>query len=283
MKKPLLEVVRQLLITMFGCAVTAFAVATLLTPNKVVLGGATGISTILYHAFHVPQGVSFAVINAVLLLTCFPFLGKSFIVRTVFGAAVLSLFVQAFSYLPPLTDKYILATLFGGVLYGLGIGIAFSAGSSTGGMDILGRLIQHFFPYLQVGKILQGINAVIIVGSFFVFRDTELILFSILSLFVSTFTIDWLISKLNVSRIAFVITDKGEELSRYLVSSSPRGVTMMNAVGVYNRSDREMLFCALKKSEIPAFQKKVLKIDEKAFIVYAESPEIIGNGFHLYR
>ncbi len=283
MKKPLLEVVRQLLITMFGCAVTAFAVATLLTPNKVVLGGATGISTILYHAFHVPQGVSFAVINAVLLLTCFPFLGKSFIVRTVFGAAVLSLFVQAFSYLPPLTDKYILATLFGGVLYGLGIGIAFSAGSSTGGMDILGRLIQHFFPYLQVGKILQGINAVIIVGSFFVFRDTELILFSILSLFVSTFTIDWLISKLNVSRIAFVITDKGEELSRYLVSSSPRGVTMMNAVGAYNRSDREMLFCALKKSEIPTFQKKVLKIDEKAFIVYAESPEIIGNGFHLYR
>lgn len=283
MKKPLLEVVRQLLITMFGCAVTAFAVATLLTPNKVVLGGATGISTILYHAFHVPQGVSFAVINAVLLLTCFPFLGKSFIVRTVFGAAVLSLFVQAFSYLPPLTDKYILATLFGGVLYGLGIGIAFSAGSSTGGMDILGRLIQHFFPYLQVGKILQGINAVIIVGSFFVFRDTELILFSILSLFVSTFTIDWLISKLNVSRIAFVITDKGEELSRYLVSSSPRGVTMMNAVGAYNRSDRDMLFCALKKSEIPAFQEKVLKIDEKAFIVYAESPEIIGNGFHLYR
>ena len=282
MKKPLLEVVRQLLITMFGCAVTAFAVATLLTPNKVVLGGATGISTILYHAFHVPQGVSFAVINAVLLLTCFPFLGKSFIVRTVFGAAVLSLFVQAFSYLPPLTDKYILATLFGGVLYGLGIGIAFSAGSSTGGMDILGRLIQHFFPYLQVGKILQGINAVIIVGSFFVFRDTELILFSILSLFVSTFTIDWLISKLNVSRIAFVITDKGEELSRYLVSSSPRGVTMMNAVGAYNRSDREMLFCALKKSEIPAFQEKVLKIDEKAFIVYAESTEIKGNGFRLY-
>ena len=211
MKKPLLEVVRQLLITMFGCAVTAFAAATLLT------------------------------------------------------------------------DNIILATLFGGVLYGLGIGIAFSAESSTGGTDILGRIIQHLFPYLQVGKILQGINAVIIVVSFFVFRDTELILFSILSLFVSTFTIDWLISKLNVSRIAFVITDKGEELSRYLVSSSPRGVTMMNAVGAYNRSDKEMLFCALKKSEIPEFKKKVLKIDEKAFIVYAESPEIIGNGFHLYR
>ena len=282
MKKTVFDVIRQLLITTFGCALTAFAVATLLTPNKVVLGGATGISTILYHAFHVPQGASFAVINAALLLSCFPVLGKSFIVRTVFGAAVLSLFVQAFSYLPPLTDNIILATLFGGVLYGLGIGIAFSAGSSTGGMDILGRLIQHFFSYLQVGKILQGVNGLIVAASFIEFRDKELILFSILSLFVSTFTIDWFISKLNISRIAFVITDKGEELSRYLVSSSPRGVTMLHAVGAYNQSDKEMLFCALKKSEIPEFQNKVLAKDEHAFIVYAESPEIKGNGFRLY-
>ena len=282
MKKTAFEIGRQLLVTIFGCAVTAFAVATLLTPNKIVLGGATGISTILYHALHLPQGLSFALINAILLLSCFPILGKKFILHTLLGAGFLSLFVQAFSYLPPLTDNMILATLFGGVLYGLGIGIAFSAESSTGGMDILGRLIQHFFPYLQVGKILQGVNGLIVVASFFVFRDKELILFSVLSLFVSTFTIDWLISKLNVSRIAFVITDKGEELSRYLVSSSPRGVTMMNAVGAYNQSDKEMLFCALKKSEIPDFQNKVLKMDPGAFIVYAESPEIKGNGFRLY-
>ena len=282
MKKTVFEVGKQLLITAFGCAITAFAVATLLTPNRIVLGGATGISTILYYAFHLPQGVTFAVINALLLLSCFPILGKAFVLRTILGAGFISLFVQIFSYLPPLTDDIVLATLFGGVLYGLGVGIAFSAGSSTGGMDILGRTIQHFFPYLQVGKILQGINGLIVLASYLVFRDKEVILFSVLSLFVSTFTIDWFISKLNVSRIAFVITDKGEELSHYLVTSSPRGVTMMHAVGAYNQSDKEMLFCALKKSEIPEFQKKVLKVDDKAFIVYAESLEIKGNGFRLY-
>lgn len=101
MKKPLLEVVRQLLITMFGCAVTAFAVATLLTPNKIVLGGATGIATILYHSLRLPQGLSFALFNAILLLSCFPILGKKFILHTVLGSGFLSLFVQAFSYLPP--------------------------------------------------------------------------------------------------------------------------------------------------------------------------------------
>ena len=283
MKTGFFKFLKKLLLTAAGCAITGFAVATLLTPNKIVLGGATGVATILYHALGIPQGVSFATVNVLLLLIGVKILGKQFAVSTVMGAGFVSVFVQVFSYMPPLTNNIILAALFGGMLYGLGIGIAFSAESSTGGTDILGRLIQNFFPHLPVGKILQGINGLIIAASYFVFKDTELILFSVLALFVSTFTIDWFISRLNISRIAFVITDKGEEISKFLVSSSKRGVTMLNAVGAYNSSTREMLFCALKKSEIPAFQNKVLKIDEKAFIVYAESPEIMGNGFHLYR
>ena len=282
MKQQVLQWLRGFLITVAGCALTGFAVATILTPNKVVTGGATGIATILYHAFHTPQGITIAAVNAVLLLSCLWVLGKGFVLRTILGAGLISLFVQLFSYLPPVTDNIILATLFGGVLYGLGVGLALSAQFSTGGMDILGRMIQHFFPQLRVGKILQGINLVIITASYMVFRNTELILFSFLSLFFETFAIDWLIMRLNASRIAFVITDKGEEISNELVHTSRRGVTMLNAVGAYHQSNKEMLFCALKKSEIPAFQEKVLKIDEKAFIVYAESTEIKGKGFRLY-
>lgn len=282
MRQNIFQLLRGFLITVAGCALTGFAVATILTPNKVVAGGATGIATILYHAFHTPQGISIAAVNGILLLSCLWVLGKAFVIRTILGAGLISLFVQLFSYLPPVTDNIILATLFGGVLYGLGVGLPLSEQYSTGGMDILGRMIQHFFPQLRVGKILQGINLIIITASYIVFRDTELILFSFLALFFETFAIDWLIMRLNVSRIAFVITDKGEAISKELIHTSRRGVTIINAVGAYHLSDREMLFCALKKSEIPAFQKKVLKIDEKAFIVYAESTEIKGNGFRLY-
>lgn len=283
MKKSITGIVKQILVTTLGTAITGFSIATLLTPNKIVLGGAAGISTILYHLWQVPQGLSFALINALLLLVCVKILGKKFTLSTIFGAGILSVFIQVFSYLPSLTDDILLATLFGGVLYGLGIGIAFSVESSTGGMDIVGRVIQHFFPHIQVGKILQGVNGIIIAVSYFLFRDTKLILFSILALFVSTFTIDWLISVLNVSVIAFVITDKGEEISRFLVSSSPRGVTMLKAIGAYSFEDKEMLFCALKKAEVSQFQKKILNMDEKAFIVYSQSSEIMGNGFHIYR
>ena len=115
------------------------------------------------------------------------------------------------------------------------------------------------------------------------FKDTELVLFGIFSLFFSTFCVDWLIRKLNISKIAFVITDKGEEISKYLVSTSPRGVTIIKAIGAYSEEKKKMLFCALKENEVPSFQKKILSIDNEAFIVYSESQQIMGNGFYIYR
>ena len=101
-------------------------------------------------------------------------------------------------------------------------------------------------------------------------------------MFVSSYSIDFIISKLNLSRIAFVITDKGEEISKTLVSTSPRVVTLINAKGVYTDSEKNMLFCALKESEIPEFQRKILGKDEHAFIIYSESQQIVGKGFYIY-
>ena len=216
MKKTFFDIIKRFIIMTFGVAITSFAISTFLTPNKLVLGGAAGIATILYYTFNVPQGLTFGIFNAVFLLLSAKILGRKFTINTIIGSALLSLFVELFSYLPPLTENVLLATLFGGVLYGFGIGIAFSVECSTGGMDIIGRLIQHFLPHIQVGKILWAVNGVIIAISYFVFNNTELILFSVLALFVSTFTIDWLISALNISVIAFVITDKGEEISKLL-------------------------------------------------------------------
>ncbi|MBR5270959.1 MAG: YitT family protein [Clostridia bacterium] len=127
------------------------------------------------------------------------------------------------------------------------------------------------------------VNIHLIIISFAIFNDIELTLFGIFTLFVSSYSIDFIISKLNVSRIAFVITDKGEEISKTLVSTSPRGVTLIDVKGVYTNSEKKMLFCALKESESEEFQKKILEIDANAFIVFSESQRIKGNGFYLYK
>ena len=278
-----MERLKSFIYTILGTAITAFAVSTLLTPNKIVCGGVSGVSTILYQTLNIAPGLTYAIINIVLLIVGIKILGKEFTIKTLFGSGVLSLFVQLFSYLPPITDNVFLAAFFGGTLYGLGIGIAFASGASTGGTDILSRIIQYFLPQFPIGKLLLAVDGVVIMASLLVFKDTELVLFGVFALFFSTFCVDWLIRKLNISKIAFVITDNGEEISKFLVSTSPRGVTIIKAIGAYSNDSKKLLFCALKENEVPAFQKKILDIDSEAFIVYSESSQIMGNGFHIYR
>ena len=271
------------LMTILGTMVTGFAIGSFLTPNKVVGGGASGISTILFHTFGIQPGISFFIINIFFLIMGLAVLGKSFIWKTLIGISLLSVFTQIFSALPIYTENTILATIYGGCLYGIGIGMSFAAGASTGGTDIIGRIIQTKFSFVPIGKVLLVVDGIIIAISFIVFRDIELTLFGIFTLFVSSYSIDFIISKLNISRIAFVITDNGEKISKELVSTSPRGVTLIDVKGVYTDTRKQMLFCALKESESEDFQNKILSIDETAFIVFSESQRIKGNGFYLYK
>lgn len=271
------------LFTIIGTMITGFAIGAFLTPNMIVGGGASGISTILFHTFGIQPGVSFFIINILFLLVGLTILGRQFILKTLIGITLLSLFTQIFSLIPIYTENLILAVIFGGVLYGIGIGMSFAAGASTGGTDIIGRIIQTKFSFVPIGKMLLFVDGIIIVISFAIFKNIELTLFGIFTLFVSSYSIDFIISKLNVSRIAFVITDKGEEMSKTLVSTSPRGVTLIDVKGVYTNSEKKMLFCALKESESEEFQKKILSIDKNAFIVFSESQRIKGNGFYLYK
>ena len=269
--------------TIAGTVLTGLAIGSFLTPNKIVGGGASGISTILFHSFGIQPGISFFVLNILFLLVGLKILGKNFILKTLAGISLLSVFTQCFSLFPVYTENLILSSVFGGVFYGLGIGMSFAAGASTGGTDIVGRIIQSKFSHIPIGRMLLLVDGIIIAVSFLVFRNTELILFGIITLFISSCSIDLTISKLNVSKIAFVITDNGEEISKKLVSTSPRGVTLIDVKGVYTDSKRQMLFCALKESETEEFQKKILSIDETAFIVFSESQRIKGNGFYLYK
>lgn len=274
---------KTILFTILGTMITGFAIGSFLTPNKIVGGGASGISTLIFHTFGIGPGISFFLINILFLVVGFKVLGKEFVLKTLAGITLLSLFTQIFNFFPIPTENLVLSVVFGGVLYGVGIGIAFAGGASTGGTDIIGRIIQTKFGTVPIGKLLLFVDGTIILVSLLVFKEAELALWGIITLFISSYSIDFVINKLNISRIAFVITDKGKEISKKLITTSPRGVTLINAYGVYSDTEKQMLFCALKDSESEDFQKKILLIDENAFIVFAESQKIQGNGFYIYK
>lgn len=265
-----------------GTAITAMAISLFFVPNKIVNGGASGLATVIYYTVGLKPSLANAIINAVLLLFSLLVFGWRFVAKTLFGIGMLTAFIEVFSYVQPVTDNMILATIFGAVLYGMGIGIVLSQGSTTGGTDILGRLIQYKFPQWKIGKILLGVDLAVILLSFVKFKTTDAVLYGIIALFISSTSIDWLMRRLNISKLAFIITDKGQEIADFLISTSPRGVTLVDVTGVYSNAPKKMMICALKESEIPEFQRKILEKDKDAFIIYSESQQIIGNGFYTY-
>lgn len=274
---------KSIIITILGTMITGFSIGVFLTPNKIVGGGASGIATLIYHIFNIRVGVSFFIINIILLLLGLKVLGKSFILKTLLGTCLLSLFTELFSFIQICPENLMNATIFGGVLYGFGIGLSFAAGASTGGTDIIGRIIQSKFSHIPIGKLLLLADGVIIGISLIIFKDVDLVMYGVIALFISSYSIDFIISKLNVSRIMYIITDNGDEISRRLISSSPRGVTQIDVVGTYENTSRKMLFCVLKESEVEKFQSIILELDPRAFIVFSEAQRIKGNGFYLYK
>lgn len=274
---------KSVLLTVFGVFLVALGVSLFYVPNKIVSGGLSGFSTILFYSLHIPVSVTTAVLNVILSLLGLKILGKSFTIKTIACSLLLSVFLEICSYIPPVTDNILLGAIFGAVLYGFGIGLAFSQSASTGGTDILGRIAQHFFPHMPIGKLLLFIDGAIILGSYFVFHDANLILYGVIALTVSTYSIDYLIKKLNISKLAFVITSKGAEIAEHLISTSPRGITLFDVTGAYTNEKKHMLMCALKDSEMPEFQNKIKSIDQDAFTIFSESQQIVGNGFRVYR
>lgn len=265
-----------------GVVLTAFGYSMFYLPSKVVSGGVTGLSTILFHALGIEPGISYAAINLALLAISFKVLGRRFILNTLFGAGLMSLFTQLFSYIPPLTDDVFICSVFGAVFYGFGVGLALVYGFSTGGTDILARIIQHFSPRAQIGTLLLFVDGAVILLGVFVLKEIDLSLYGIISLFISSFAVNYLIRSLNVSKLAFVITDKGQACAEALTKALPRGVTVIRARGAYTGEDKTVLMSALKENQITRFQSVLTETDPDVFIIYSESEQVFGNGFYIY-
>ncbi len=283
MLKDTASLIKKYAVIMFGNILVAFAVGCMYIPNKIVGGGVSGISNVIYHAFGFSPGITMLAVNVIFALIAFKKLGIKFLASSFISAIAIAVFSDLFvEYVPPLTVNPLLATIFGGVIYGFGIGLSFVEGASTGGTDILSRFLQAINPHIKIGRVLLAVDASVIILSLITFRQIDLALYGIIALSISTYAIDWLIGKLNVSKLAFVVTDKGEEIAKFLISTSPRGVTIIDVTGAYTMEEKTLLICALKANEIVEFQRKILEIDSSSFIIFSESQQIVGNGFRVY-
>ena len=264
-----------------GCILYSIGVNSFAVPSSIAQSGVTGVAVILNHLFSVPVGTVNLLLNIPLLILMWIFLGKKLVARTLWVTVLLSAALDLIAmFIPVYTGDKILASLFCGLLQGSGLGLIMITGATSGGTDIVARLVHKFFPHITIGRVVMLADAVIIAAGMLVFGSIETGLYAIIVIFVSTKVIDSMIYGTGNGKMLMVVTDKADEVSKAIISSSRRGVSIIPAVGAYTGESKNVLICVARKHEISGIIKTIKSIDDKTFIIVSEANEILGEGFN---
>lgn len=295
--KKVLRSWKDYILILVGCALTALAINIFLVPYRIAPGGVTGISTVVYYAINktIPVGVIMLLLNLPLFLSGYKYIGKRFLVRTLFATIVLSIIVDLGK---PLTDMFmkeyllvaesapdpdlLLYSIFGGGLMGVGLGLVFKYGATTGGTDLAARVVKHFAPTHTMGQLIMIIDSIVVVAAAIFFKSFQLGLYAIAALFVSAKVVDAILEGINYAKALFIISDKSEEIAQRILHDMDRGVTGLKGTGMYTGIDRQVLFCVVQRGQLPQIKRIIRSIDAKAFLILTDAREVLGEGFGNY-
>ena len=277
-----MKVKNDILYISLGIIISSAAYAFFIVPAKLIPGGVSGIAIILHHLFKTPFGIVMLALNIPLLIIGMKLFGKTFGARTIIATIFISLITDGFTYfLKPLifdSGNLLLSSVYGGALLGIGLGLVFKGKRSTGGSDILGRIISNYFP-ISIGYSIMIVDTVIIIGSSLIFRNYELILFSFITLFLSSKAIDMLLEGRDYARGVYIFTIKPDIISREIIKAMNRGVTGFKGVGMFTETEKTVLYIVVSRREITRLTTIVENIDESAFMVVQNVHEVLGKGF----
>ncbi len=282
MKKPNKNILREIsdyTAIILGALLSGVGFNWFIIPNHISPGGVSGVATIIHYLVPaIPVGLMIIAINIPLFLISWRELGRGFGIKSLVGTLALSLATD-YIKIPALVDDPLLAGVFGGVMYGAGLGIVLRNNGSTGGTDILAKLIFKRFPARSLGTYILIFDFVIIAASGIANKSVQVALYSLIAVFVSTKTIDLLQDGVSSAKAYYIITHRGEEISRRINQEMKRGVTVIDTVGAYTGAHVQMLLCLIVRSETAQLRRIVKQEDAKAFLFIVDAREVIGNGF----
>ena len=273
------DTILSYVIITIGTLIAAFAIDTLLIPNTILDGGVTGISMIISKLSGISLSILVLIINIPFVLVGYKHLGKYFLARTVYGMFTFALFLKLLEIIEPITNEILLATVFGGAMLGIGVGLVIRFGGCVDGTESVALVLTKKLN-LSVGQIVLIFNLIIYSVAAFLF-GIDRALYSILTYFITFKMIDLVSTGLEQTKSAIIITDKGKELAREIYNKLGRTTTMMEGKGLLS-GDKEILYCVLTRIEIYELKKIVSEMDESAFISIGEVTDIIGNHIKSY-
>ena len=273
-KKELALAYAQILL---GCLIGAAAYPTFLVPNRIAPGGITGVATIINHLLGLPVGTVSLVLNVPLFILGYRSMGRVFAFRSLVATLLFSLFIDLLP-LRVVSEDPLLGTLFGGVLLGIGLGLIMRGGATSGGSDMIARMVHRRFQFISVGSFLFAIDFAVVTAAGFLIGTTEA-LYALINIFLTAKVMDAVIIGFTGNKACFVISDRWEAISARILKEMDRGVTQLSSRGAYSGTERPTLLCVISRSEIMAFKRILREEDENAFVIIVEAHEAIGDGF----
>lgn len=275
------KTVREFLVVLIGALVQAFAMRLFLVPGQLVSGGISGAAQIINHFAPIPIGLMVLIGNIPLLLLGWRFLGgPRFALRTAAAVGAFSLFTDLLVFLLPaqgMTQDNVLNALFGGVLLGVGLGLVYRGGGTSGGSDILGRILNHRLGISISAAYLLTDSIVVLAGGFAF--SWEKALYGMVVIYVSGLAAEMVSEGSGIFRTAIIISEEHEKISNEIMTVLSRGVTVLSGRGAYTNTDRPVLYCVITRAEVNQLKQVVKEIDPLAFMVIGVTHEALGEGF----
>jgi uncharacterized membrane-anchored protein YitT (DUF2179 family) len=279
------ERVNHFLPIALGTAIYAFGLHYFVISNELMEGGITGIALLLNYALHLPPSVTTLMLNIPLFYIGWRALGKESMVYTIFGTFSLSFFLWLMElfihkgWIVPFSTKqdYILATLYAGVTLGTGLGIVFRYGGTTGGSDIVARLVYQWKGW-SVGQVLLLFDAAVI-GTSLLYIPKEKVLYTLVAVFITSRLIDYITEGAHSANAFMIVTDHAAELADKITKEMDRGVTLFAAKGAYSKQAKEVVYCVIYRHEMGRMKDIVRSVDPRAFMIINEVQDVLGEGF----
>ena len=269
--------------TVIGCAIFDVGFNLFLEPNALNAGGIAGFAMAIVHLLNFGSvGLLSALINLPLFAIAGLKIGKKFFFGSLFGMVCISGFIDLFAFLPKPETEPLLGALYGGVICGLGLGLVFSAGVSTGGSDIIVRLLKQKWRNIPIGVITIGFDFVVAALTGIVYKNLTVALYSGVAIFITGQVIDMVVYRFDYSKVALIITSKHELVAAEISKKLDRGATFLKGEGSYTRQDTMVVLTAVKRQQLAQLKELVSELDPDAFVIVQEAHQVLGDGFSRY-
>lgn len=274
---------KNIIFILIGSAIFGFGLIHFNIQNDLAEGGFTGLTLIIYQLAGINPSYTNLILNIPVFFLGWKYLGRTAFFYTIIGTVSLSVWLWVFERYQfdiPLRDDLMLAALFAGACIGIGLGITFRFGGTTGGVDIIARLMLHYTGW-SMGRTMFLFDAVVITLSIITYLDYREAMYTIVAVFIAARVIDFMQEGAYAARGAMIISDKNTEIAEKIMNQMDRGVTVLRGYGSFSKTDREVLYCVVGKNEIVRLKNAITSVDPHAFVSVSVVHDVLGEGFTL--